>query len=116
MPISRRRSAPAVTPSTPFRAATRTPPFRSTSRCPTERRRRFTSGVRDYGMTFRMTKAQVATLDSFYLTTLSGGVVKYDWTNPRTGTTDTFRFKSPLKYQHRTGDFWRVVIEIEQLP
>ena len=83
---------------------------------PAKVRRRFTSGVRDYGMTFRMTKAQVATLDTFYITTLSGGVVKYDWTNPRTGATDTFRFKSPPKYQHRTGDFWRVAIEIEQLP
>lgn len=42
-----------------------------------------------------LTDSQVSTLMTFYTTTLSGGVLAFDLTHPRTGATVQARFVSP---------------------
>jgi len=83
---------------------------------PPKVRRRATAGVRNYTYQFHMTTTQVATLDTFYNDTLSGGSLEFDWTNPRTNNTEYFRFVTPPIYQKIGPDLWLVNINLEQLP
>ena len=80
-------------------------------------RRRTTSGVRKYKMSFLMSKAQVATLETFYHTTTNGGADKFTFDDPRTGVTSAnYRFTGSPKYSSMNGDFYQVAIGMELLP
>lgn len=84
---------------------------------PAKVRRRYTAGVRPFNCTFFMTKAQVATLETFYVTTLTGGADAFDWAHPRTGVTESWRFVAPPEYRPRgAGLYYDVVCALEQLP
>jgi len=83
---------------------------------PDKIRRRTTANIRPYKTTLRMTGAQVDTLDAFYVTTLLSGSLAFDWQEPRSGSTKSFRFVSAPKYSPRGGDFWNVALDLEQLP
>lgn len=62
-----------------------------------------------------MTSAQTSTLDTFYNSTLQGGSLKFTWTHPRTGATETFRFRGPPAYSPAGVD-WLVAVDLEILP
>jgi len=51
---------------------------------PDKVRRRCTAGPRLFSLRYRLTAAQVATLDTFYNTTSGSGSEPFNWTNPRT--------------------------------
>lgn len=82
---------------------------------PAKVRRRFTAGVRPMTVMFLLTKAQVATLDEFYTSTLSGGTIRFDWTHPRTGSAVEFRFTAPPEYR-ADSDLWQVTMSLEIMP
>lgn len=82
---------------------------------PAKTRNRFTAGVRQVTWPFRMTTAQIALLDTFYLTTLDAGTTSFDHTDPRTGTTTSYKFRSAPRYI-RSGLNWSVSLSLEILP
>lgn len=84
---------------------------------PPKMRRKFTAGIRPFTFTWIMTKAQVATFDTFYNTTLAGGSLSFDSLNhPRTGAAATFRFAGQPSYAYLGPDAWRVTTPLEILP
>jgi len=83
---------------------------------PPKTRRRSTAAPRPIAGQQLMTTAQVATFDTFFVTTLSDGAIGFDWTHPRTGAAITLRFVSPPAYVATGGDFWSITLPLEVLP
>lgn len=84
---------------------------------PAKVRRRFTAAVRTIRCQLALTAAQVTTLDTFYVTTLAGGSLSFDWVHPRTQATVAFRFAAPPQLQPETGgSSWIASLELEILP
>lgn len=84
---------------------------------PAKLRRRTTGNVRRFQMVFELTLAQVATLDTFFVTTLTGGSEAYNFNHPRTGVAGEFRFLEPPSFSNSEGgDLWVGVCNVELLP
>ena len=84
---------------------------------PSKVRRRFTAGVRNIECQMRLTPDQVETLDTFFVSTVAGGALSFDWKHPRNGTAVTFRFIEPPSYSPMTrGVAWQVSMRLEVLP
>ena len=82
---------------------------------PAKLRRRYTAAPRPFSLSYRMTLAQVATLDTFYVTTARAGTLRFNWTNPRTGAACEARFLSPPQYTGVEQDA-DVSVGIEAMP
>ena len=82
---------------------------------PAKKRRRTTANVGKFKMKWELTLAQVATLKTFYITTLASGALSFDMDHPITGVSGTFRFGKPPKISSR-GSEWFAMAEMEQLP
>jgi hypothetical protein len=63
---------------------------------PAKVRRRFTTAPRRFGVVVVMDPDQVALFETFYLETLAGGSLPFDWVHPRTRVSTTFRFRKPV--------------------
>lgn len=63
-----------------------------------------------------LSKAQVATLDAFYKTTLMNGSLAFTWTHPRTGVSAELQFTARPQFRPRSGDVWEVTLPLEVLP
>ena len=79
-------------------------------------RRRFSATPTRVSGSLVLTDTQVATLDTFYQTTLNGGVDAFDWTHPRTGASVEMRFTSPPSYRAFSHDLWQADLSLEILP
>lgn len=76
---------------------------------PGKSRRRQTGTQRAISASIICTKAQVATFDIFWLTTLASGTLNFSWTAPRTGAAATMRFrKPPPSYAALGGGQYRI--------
>lgn len=83
---------------------------------PAKMRKRYTSVIRVYGMELLLTTAQVATLETFYYTTL-GCVDEFDWLDHRTGAAASYRFRSAPSYSLAGAPgYWRTSLDLEALP
>ena len=83
---------------------------------PAKLRRRFTAAVRPLKGRIEITRAQAATLETFYVTTLAGGALPFDWTSPRTLETVSMRFVSPPRVGILKGTVWFADLDLEILP
>ncbi len=83
---------------------------------PAKLRQRTTAAVRTMIVSYLLSKAQVATLEAFYLTTLQGGTAGFDFTHPRTAATVSCRFVRPPEYGIGNGNYFKVALELEVLP
>ena len=84
---------------------------------PAKVRRRSTAGIRPLSVQFDLDAAQVETLDAFYVATLQGGALSFDWVHPRTQAAATLRFVQPPAYRpHGSDAAWRAVVQLEVLP
>lgn len=80
-------------------------------------RRRFTAPVRRFQMTLQMDEAQAATFEGFFLNTLQGGSLPFDWRHPRTGAATRFRFRKPVPSITVVGGITvRVQMVLEAIP
>lgn len=79
-------------------------------------RRRFSAVPVQISGNLILSKTQVATLETFYNTTLAGGVDTIDWTHPRTGSSAVLRFLSPPQYRAYSDDLWQASLSLEILP
>src|SRR5437870_11881029 len=75
---------------------------------PPKMRRRYTAAFRPFTGTEIFTTAQVATLDTFFVTTLQGGALAFDWSHPRTGAAASVRFTKPPVVTSLGGGVYRV--------
>ena len=83
---------------------------------PPKIRKRSTSAVRKFACSQYQTTAQVAVLDTFFVTTLGDGVTEFTGlTHPRTGASVTFMFAEPPIYA-RQGLGYMVMFKLELLP
>ena len=82
---------------------------------PAKRRRRFTAAPRPIKGKVTLDATQRATLKTFYETTLGGGALSFDWTDPVTGSPATFAFFSPPQIRGDDGLF-PVTLDLELLP
>ncbi len=85
---------------------------------PAKVRRRFTTGFRKYQLVIQMDTDQMALFETFYLETLQGGSLPFDWLHPRTRTPKTFRFRRPPPTITPIGgtQYCRVSMALESLP
>ena len=83
---------------------------------PAKLRRRTTAGVRTMSVAFVLSAAQVAILDTFYLTTLQGGTLSFDFTHPRTAAAVTCRFVKPPEYGVLNGAYFKTALDLEIVP
>jgi hypothetical protein len=83
---------------------------------PAKLRQRTTAAVGALMVSYLLSKAQTATLDSFYATTLSGGTGVFTYTHPRTGATVSCRFVNPPEYAAVNGNYFKVTLTLEILP
>ncbi len=63
-----------------------------------------------------MTTAQVATLETFFETTLNWGADSFDWTHPRTRAAATFMFAARPGYAAVGAGYWRVSLQLRIWP
>lgn len=85
-------------------------------------RRRFTAAPRPISCSLVLTRAQVATLDTFFVDTLEAGTLTFDWTDHRTGDDAVYRFVSKPQYRPRAPrqaaatEVWVATLELEIIP
>ena len=83
---------------------------------PAKVRKRFTAAPVQLAMRFELTKAQVATLLSFYETDADGGATTHTMTHPRTSATVTVRFVGQPQVRSISADIWQADVQVEILP
>lgn len=89
---------------------------------PQKVRRRFSAVAQDYRFSLRMTGTQYDTLLDFFEDTLGGGSLRFDMDDPRTGSSEEFRFTASPGGQVVVGNsdpdkrIWDINIELERLP
>ena len=79
-------------------------------------RRRFSARFDQIDIRLIMSAAQVATFETFYFTTLDGGVVVFDWTHPRKQVAATMQIISKVKISPADGDNYYVNFKVEIKP
>lgn len=84
---------------------------------PAKVRRRFTAGPRPLSVRLDLDATQVEALDAFYVTTLEGGALAFDWMHPRTQAATALRFVRPPAYRPLSSDAaWSAALQLEILP
>ena len=83
---------------------------------PAKRRRRYTWSPRRFSVPLILTVAQVATLETFYVTTLGGGVDAFDWLHPRTAAAVSFAFVGRYQLLPIGAGYYQVMLELELQP
>ncbi len=82
---------------------------------PAKTRQRSTCAPRNLGGILYMTAAQVATHDTFFVTTTNHGADSWDATAPRIGGSENFRYLKPPTYK-AIGGGYHVALQLEMLP
>lgn len=84
---------------------------------PAKSRRRFTADMRPLQVQILCTPAQVDLFETFFLTTLRGGSLPFDWVNPRTQVAATYRFRRPPpSYAVVGGVNVMITMRLERIP
>lgn len=83
---------------------------------PSKTRRRYTAVPVVFNCQWSMTTAQLAALETFYVTTLLEGSTSFDWPHPRSGSTVTARFVGPYTLSPYSTDAYTIGAQIEVLP
>ena len=83
---------------------------------PDKLRRRETAAIRPFSGSMVLTTTQVHQLEIFYITTLSYGVIAFNWTRPSTTVIASIRFVEPPKYSALADELWRAKMSFEELP
>lgn len=82
---------------------------------PAKQRRAISNPARPMVFPILVTTAQMATLETFYYTTLGGGSLPFDISHPRTSATVSMRFVEPPKVVPR-GLRYEVSMMLEVMP
>lgn len=82
---------------------------------PAKVRRRYTAVPVTISFTTLLSDAQYATEQAFYNDTVKA-TGRFDWTDPATQQTATFRYVTPTSAVAAGGGFWRATFNLEILP
>jgi len=82
---------------------------------PAKVRKRQSAGTRPFICSYILDSTEVATLDTFFVTTVESGALSFTMDNPRTGSNETFRMSEPPKVSG-SGPLFNASIRIEKLP
>lgn len=84
---------------------------------PPKMRRRSTASSRPINGELLLTQSELETLDDFYINTLDGGTLRFDWKHPRTGNSVEMRFRERPTYNEAlSNDLYRVAMKLEVMP
>lgn len=86
---------------------------------PAKYRKRTTSSVKKFDVIFLMTAEQLSTFETFFDSTISSGALTFDFPNPRSGSSETFRIdmsKGAPKISPLSGGQYRVGFGMERMP
>ena len=83
---------------------------------PDKVRQRFTAAPTKIKFALLLTKSEVSTLDTFFVTTVKGGSLEFDYTHPRTAASVKARFTGTPSYTSVDPNNYRSNIELEILP
>lgn len=83
---------------------------------PAKQRRRQTAAAEAQDVPIQLTDAQRTTLESFFVTTLEGGALTFDYTDITTGLTASFRFRGPPLLRSIAPGWWAGVLPLEVMP
>ncbi len=84
---------------------------------PAKVRLRFTTGVRLYKLAFYVSLTQKSTFKSFYLGSISGGALPFNFPDPDNPTTNiSIRITRPPVYTDKGGAWQKLEFEAEKLP
>ena len=112
---------PDTLPQSPLIEGFRETPANATLRTemetgPAKLRRRTTAATATLSLTFLISTAQLAVLDTFYADTLQHGTLPFDYTHPVTGETVSCRFRQPPARGALGDGYFRASIDLEVLP
>jgi len=82
---------------------------------PAKLRRRSTAAVRPMSLTLFLTKALVATFDTFYVSTIASGATEFNMYHPRTLVTGVYRIVNQPMYTPM-DEGYSVKVDLELLP
>ena len=88
----------------------------SMSAGPPKVRRRHTANARPFSASVVLIKTELATFDEFYNTTLKGGTLRFNYTNPRTGDSDEWLFAGVPKYTNIGPAQYDVAFDVLKMP
>lgn len=83
---------------------------------PPKARRRSTAAIAPVKVQILLNTSQVATLISFYRSTLSEGTLPFTWTHPRTTGSITARFMSPPIITAVSGTHYNAILDLGVMP
>lgn len=78
------------------------------------RRARFTRSLKSFQFTLRLTQAQFTTLETFYVTTLSNGVLTCNWVHPLSGTSYEVFLDGAPQEKHIAVDLYDVSVGVSE--
>ncbi len=83
----------------------------------TKRRRRFTTGPKEFTVVMPLDDAQIITFQNFVDVDIDGGVLSFDFPHPRLGTTVTVAFTStPEAVRPEGATTYLLRLKLEVLP
>jgi len=83
---------------------------------PAKLRRRTTAEVSALQVAYLLSATETALLDDFYMNTLGGGTLSFNYTHPRTAEAVTCRFARPPSYATENGEIFQAQLVLEVLP
>jgi len=83
---------------------------------PPKLRPRYTAEITRFRFSLILSKAQVATLETFYSATVNYGSEPFDWIHQRTKAAASLRFVGRPTYSNAGGIYWRTELDLEVLP
>jgi len=83
---------------------------------PAKVRQRYTAEIKRYAVPLILTTAQVATLETFFTSTIGYGTEAFDWIDQRTKATVSLLMVNRPSYREIGGGTWRTVLELELRP
>ena len=118
---------PASLPSTPLLQGLSYTPQTQVVRTPMDigppkLRRRTSAEVTPFSARLVLTGAQLATLRTFFFTTLAGGALTFTWLEPTTGASVTMQFRGPYTatplraHGFVDGRLYDVAVDLEIVP
>ncbi len=79
------------------------------------RRKRFTRTLREFSFSSTFTSTQKDTFETFYYTTIDGGVTEFNWTHPDTSVVYEVRFVGDPVISHTTVDVWEASMVLGEI-
>lgn len=83
---------------------------------PAKTRRRYTAAPSSFAMAFNFDDDQLDAFRTFFLDTLEGGSLSFDFNHPITGETLIFRFQEPPSIRKIAPGSYMVATKVEQIP